>query len=288
MHARENTHHITERWLPGPHGLMRYHVSAARPGPPLVLLHGFGAMIEIWHRALHCLAPHATCYVPDLYGFGYSAALQRPDKRIWVEQVATLLREVVREPAVLVGNSLGGMVAAQVARAYPQQVRALALVDSTGLSGTARLYSKVERFFYGIVQTPGLGEVLADVLGRPFGVRQFLVTLYYRKEQITPHLVTTLSGPFRRPHTARFCLRVLRDFERLALDVRPGEIAAPALLLWGEHDPVLPPLMAYRLQTEIIPHADIRIIPQSGHCPFDETPEAFCATLLSWLDSALP
>jgi pimeloyl-ACP methyl ester carboxylesterase len=266
---------------------MRYHVSAARPGPPLVLLHGFGAMIEIWHRALRCMAPAATCYVPDLYGFGYSAALHRPDKRIWVEQVAALLRDVVREPAVLVGNSLGGMVAAQVARAYPQQVRALALVDSTGLSGTARLYSRTERFFYRIVQTPGLGEMLAGVLGRPFGVRQFLMALYYRKEQITPHFVATLSGPFRRPHTARFCLRVLRDFEALALDVRPGEISAPTLLLWGEQDPVLPPLMAYRLKSEMIPHADIRIIPQSGHCPFDETPEVFCATLLPWLDSIL-
>jgi pimeloyl-ACP methyl ester carboxylesterase len=285
MHATGATHRIIERWLSGPHGPMRYHVSAARPGPPLVLLHGFGAMIEIWHRALRCLASRHTCYMPDFYGFGYSAALHHPDKHVWVEQVAALLHEVVREPAVLVGNSLGGMVAAQVARAYPQQVRALALVDSTGLAGTAQLYSGLERLFYRIVQTPGLGEVLAGALGRPFGVRQFLLHLYYRKEQITPHLVATLSGPFRRPHTASFCLRVLRDFEHLALDVRPGDIAVPTLLIWGEHDPVLPPLMAYRLQSEIMPHAEIQIIPQSGHCPFDETPGAFCATLLSWLDS---
>jgi pimeloyl-ACP methyl ester carboxylesterase len=287
MHAVEDTYRIAERWLHGPHGPVRYHVSSARPGPPLVLLHGFGAMIEIWHRALRCIAPTCTCYVPDLYGFGYSAALHRPDKRVWVEQVAALLREVVREPAVLVGNSLGGMVAAEVARACPQQVRALVLVDSTGLAGTGRLYSRFERFFYRIVQTPGIGEVLAGVLGRPFGVRQFLLALYYRKEQITPRFVATLSGPFRRPHTAAFCLRVLRDFESLALAVRPGDITAPVLLLWGEHDPVLPPLMAYRLQSEMLPHADIRIIPQSGHCPFDETPEAFCATLLTWLDSTL-
>jgi pimeloyl-ACP methyl ester carboxylesterase len=145
----------------------------------------------------------------------------------------------------------------------------------------------MERLFYRIVQTPGLGEMLADALSGPFGVRQFLLNLYYRKEQITPHLVATLSGPFRRPHTAHFCLRVLRDFETLALDVRPGDIAVPVLLLWGEHDPVLPPLMAHRLRSEIVPGADICLIAQSGHCPFDETPEAFCATLLPWLDSVL-
>lgn len=67
----------------------------------------------------------------------------------------------------------------------------------------------------------------------------------------------------------------------------PGEIAAPVLLIWGECNPVLPPQMAYCLQSEVMPNADLRLIAQSGNCPVDETLDAFCATLHSWLDAVL-
>jgi pimeloyl-ACP methyl ester carboxylesterase len=282
-----NIRHTTqERWLGGPSGRMRYWKSEPREGVPIVLLHGYSSLIEHWNRVVPCLTRNHPCYALDLYGFGYSAPLREvPSRQVWVEQVAYFIQHVVQAPAVLVGNSLGGMVVAQLAHDYPQLAHGLVLVDSIGLPDAPTFYPLAERAFYRIIKVPMLGETMAKVLGRPLGVLQFLFSLYHRRERISPAMVADLSGPLSQPRAALFRLEILRSIETFDLDLRPGDVLTPTLIIWGERDPILPPPVAYRFKRQMFPAAEVQLIPESGHCPFDETPDEFCDILLSWLCS---
>jgi pimeloyl-ACP methyl ester carboxylesterase len=267
---------------------MRYWVSAPSTGIPIVLLHGFSSLLEHWNRTLPYLTPHHTCYALDLYGFGHSAQLPDvPPLDLWTGQVEHFLHEVVGEPAVLVGNSLGGMVAAQLARDAPALVRGVVLVDAIGLPNAADFYPLAERLFYRIIQVPHVGEAMAGVLGGSFGVLQFLHVFYHRWQYITANLVEALSGPLCYPGAALFRLGFLRAMQHFTLDIAPGDVTAPTLLLWGMRDKVLPPAIAHQFQRQMFPAASLKFLPDAGHCPFDETPELFCAILLTWLQQGI-
>lgn len=281
-----------ERWTDGPLGVMRYQFTRRRPSerdagpsrPPLLLLHGYGALLEHWQAVVDRLGAFAPCYTLDLYGFGYSVQpTPWPTLADWASQVATFIRNVIGQPVVLVGNSLGGSVAATVAHQAPEQVAALVLVNTTGLPGLMNQLSLERHLFCRLAQLPLIGESTMHALNRPLGVRSFLHALYYRQERITPSLVAALSGPLRRPRTAPLCLHLLRNLETLTLHLQPGDVAQPVLLLWGERDPILPLTIAVRLQRQMLPQGTLRLVPESGHCPFDETPEDFCAILIPWL-----
>ncbi|NTW03086.1 MAG: alpha/beta hydrolase, partial [Oscillochloris sp.] len=63
-----------------------------------------------------------------------------------------------------------------------------------------------------------------------------------------------------------------------------GKVEVPTLLIWGERDASIPPQLAEYFKQTLLPQAEIAIIPESGHCPFDETPQEFCDILLPWLE----
>lgn len=275
---------ITERWLEGEHGLMRYWQSEPQHGLPVLLIHGYGALIEHWRQVMRPIVRQHTLYALDLYGFGYSARpTLRPSKELWADQVADLVSQVLPAPAVVVGHSMGGMVAAQFAHDYPQLLRGLVLVDSTGLAEPATSPTAMDHAFFNLARAPGVGEAIAGLVGNPWGVRQGLLSAYYRKELVTAELIETFSAPLRQRGGLSSYLAVTRAFEHFFLELQPGSINVPTLLIWGAEDRSVPPSLATYFKQQLLPHAEICILPDSGHCPFDETPEAFCAALLPWI-----
>jgi pimeloyl-ACP methyl ester carboxylesterase len=279
---------IHEHWLQGKTGKTRYWLSEPRKGQPLLLIHGYGALIEHWRRLMPLLQEQHTVCAFDLHNFGYSSPLNgQPGARAWAQQAAQVIDSVLQEPPIVIGHSMGGMVAAQLAHDYPQLVRGLVLVDTTGLPGVISMLPRAKRAFCQAAQAPLAGELMMRVLDGPRGVRQFLHALYHRTECITPELVATLSGPFQRPHLAPFCLYMLRHFDKLTLDLRPGDVTAPTLIVWGANDPALSLTSGQAIHKRMFPHAHFEAIPNSGHCPFDETPEAFCDIVIPWFDTLL-
>ncbi|MBX0330785.1 alpha/beta hydrolase [Oscillochloris sp. ZM17-4] len=280
------THTIHEHWLEGLHGPMRYWHSAPHHGLPVILIHGYGAMIEHWSAVMRSVARQHCVVAPDLYYFGKSAIPHvPPSRRLWSDQIAELIADVCHGPAIIVGHSMGGMVAAQVAHDYPQLVRGLVLVDSTGLTDPQNQPSELENFFYRFMSSPGVGELLASVVANELGARQGLLSSYYRKDRVTRELIEQFSAPLRRWGGREAYLTVSRAFPELSLDFEKGEVTVPTLLIWGEHDQSVPPTLAGYFQRTLLPQATIAIIPNSGHCPFDETPQEFCDILLPWLDT---
>ncbi|NTW97933.1 MAG: alpha/beta fold hydrolase, partial [Oscillochloris sp.] len=272
--ATQNSHGVYQDSLNGEHGPMRYWASEPRQGVPVVFIHGYAAMVEHWQRIIRPVTREHSFYALDLYGFGGSA---RPagiaTRERWATQVATFIREVVGGPAVIIGHSMGGVVAVEVARRYPELTRGLVLVNSSGMQVTERPPSQFDLLMLGAISAPLLGETVASLFINPltveWSVRQGLLSAYHRKEQVTPKLVETFCAPLRR-HGPSSYLAVSRNFQGLIIDATPGEVSAPTLLIWGAEDRSIPPSDAEAIRQRVIPHAELAILPDTGHCPFDE------------------
>jgi pimeloyl-ACP methyl ester carboxylesterase len=97
----------------------RFGAADGSSAPPLVIVHGFGSSARHFRRLTAALSQHYTVYAPDLLGFGASAKpAVEYTPRLWAAQTEDFLREVVAQPAVLVGNSIGRH-ATHSACAYP-------------------------------------------------------------------------------------------------------------------------------------------------------------------------
>lgn len=280
----ETRYSITEHFLDAPYGPTRYWASEPKQGYPILLVHGYGALIEHWRPIMRPLARTHTLYALDLYYFGYSArpSSVKPSKELWAAQLATFIEQVIKEPTVVVGHSMGGIAVAQLARDYPQLVRSLVLVCSSGMLNPERPPSPTDQLLFNITSAPLFGELIAGVFANEWGVRQGLLAAYYRKEKVTQELVDAFSGPLRKYGGSSY-LAVTRSFNSFILDIKPGEVTVPTMLLWGAEDRSIPPMIAPYFKERMLPQAEIQIIPKSGHCPFDETPEDFCNILLPWM-----
>ena len=264
--------------------------------PALVLLHGFGAGSGHWRRNAAALAAAGWCvYGLDLLGFGASAQpALRLDNRLWARQVQAFLAEVVQAPAVLVGHSLGGLVALSCAVFHPGWVRAVAaapLPDPSLLTeGPVRRRPPWRRRLRRFVVTL-LCRLLPLELVVPLLAHSPLLDLGIQAAYHGPvigdgELHRVIATPARRPGAVR-ALRAMS----IAMALRPAGATAPRLLqrlerplllLWGRHDGLVP-LAVARACRRLRRDLPLRVLPAAGHCPHDEVPEAFNAALLAWL-----
>ena len=281
-------------------------------GQPLVLLHGFGASSDHWrHNAVPLAAAGFRVYGLDLIGFGRSAQpghrRQRPlDNRLWARQLCAFLEEVVQadsqRPAVLVGNSLGGLTALTAAVLRPELVAAVAaapLPDPALMQPIPRrrprFWRRLRRpFVVTAMRLLPLG-LLVPLISRTALIRLGLQGAYHRSIRHDRELHQIVAAPARRP-TAAQALRAMS----IGMALRPRGATAPALLerlaalpqtiplllLWGRQDKFVPLLIGERLQQQHL-WLELQVIDNSGHCPHDETPDAFHQVILSWLDRNL-
>ncbi len=120
---------VVERELRTPNNVINY-AEVAEANPPIVLLHWASGRWQRWQSLLEPLSDLGHIYAPDARGHGKSG--RTPGQYRFIDHASdaeTLLREMVREPAVLIGHSLGGMQAAIVAAQSPDLVRSAMLVE---------------------------------------------------------------------------------------------------------------------------------------------------------------
>jgi pimeloyl-ACP methyl ester carboxylesterase len=110
---------------------------------PVLLLHGFGASIGHWQHNLEFLATHHTVYGLDLVGWGGS---RKPDIKydidLWVDQVYDFWQAFVGQPMILVGNSIGSLVALVAAARHPEMAASLVMVSLPDLSAEQEMIPK--------------------------------------------------------------------------------------------------------------------------------------------------
>ncbi len=183
-------------------------------------------------------------------------------------QSISLLVDSLPEPApILCGNSLGALVAMELAVADPSRWSGIVLTGAPGLGDEHDAES-----FGSALRTPSLklGYLLAD-------------RIIYDKELITPELIERCTEALtpRILIRAGRALRATRGYDALPLF---GRIDCPALLLCGACDEVSPPAK-WRDAAPLFPDAEFVEIPRSGHAPMFEQPDLFTTALLDWLDT---
>ncbi len=258
--------------------------------PPLILIHGFGASIEHWRQNLPVLSQCHRVYALDLLGFGASKKVYTSlTVDLWVQQVYEFWLTFIRQPVILVGNSLGALICLTAAATYPEMVKGLTLLSLPDLSvrqeimpsSIQPLVSFIERLF----TSPILLKPLFKILRRPSVIRRWLGIAYSDKSAITDELVSIIASPPQDDGAARaFCaLCEYANQPHFAPSTKAilPELNIPILLIWGKEDRMIPPQLAPKLaalnsQIQLVELAGV------GHCPHDESPEKFHAVFFDW------
>jgi pimeloyl-ACP methyl ester carboxylesterase len=270
-----------EEIRPGGGLSMRYLVGGH--GPPVVLLHGRGQSATSWHPLLPALATNHTVIAIDVPGFGHAGTApfssREPEAALeyFVKPLAATLRELGLEQVSLVGHSLGGFIALEIALRQNVAVDRLVLIGSLGLSPTVRpaarayFHSNPERLMR------WFGHAVARVTSAP-GMRG-RDTRSHRLTALEHELGAVPDG--RVPAVRAFntlCPLVGSAFHRRE---RLATLDVPTLLVWGERDAVLPVPVAIDAAA-LLPRAQLSLLPL-GHSPHLEAPEQVLPILLPFL-----
>jgi pimeloyl-ACP methyl ester carboxylesterase len=274
----------------------RYTYLRAKQGdqtPPLILLHGFGAAIAHWRHNLPILSETHTVYALDLLGFGASRkAATRYSMTFWSNQVYEFWRTVIGSPAILVGNSLGSLVALVAAARYPEMAHGLILINLPDVSARSELLPKpaqtVVRGIESVFTAPWLLRGLFPLLRSRPVIRRWAKIAYPNVSALDEELVKILTTPPQDEFASDAFVALVQStldprFAPSAKKLLP-DLDIPILLLWGERDRMIPPSLA-RSFVDLNPHLKLVMLPQLGHCPHDESPEQFHQVVLPWLET---
>jgi pimeloyl-ACP methyl ester carboxylesterase len=248
---------------------------------PLVFVHGLAGCWQNWLENIPRLAQERRVIALDLPGFAYS---EMPAEKITISNYARTVVELleavgVDEPAVVVGNSMGGFIAAEVGIRFPDKCRQIALVSAAGISITH------------LRRRPVLttARVTAAVTNFVLARHEALV-----KRRVTRHLLQgyVLRHPTRIKSDLAFqimqgagspgflpALDALTDYD---FRDRLEEVKCPTLLVWGCDDNLVPVSDADEFE-RLIPNARKIVLEDTGHVPMIERPQTFNDLLVEFL-----
>lgn len=252
------------------------YLQAGEHGPPVVMLHGWGAFKELWWSTLGGLGHNYRCYALDVPGHGASPIRQADTINRLAETVIAFCDDLALEAIALMGHSMGGAVAAEVALRRPDLVRHLVLVDAAIDAYLMPLYARVY-----LIPTFGWALLrLSQAMGR--AIRPFSTQV--------PH---DHGGGIIRPWMRRTAYlavfdpeglyRIYRSLFSTRLGERLRQIAVPTLVVTGQFDGLVPTVNSQRL-TSLIPGARYAEIPGAMHNPMDERPRTFQRTVQAFLE----
>jgi pimeloyl-ACP methyl ester carboxylesterase len=260
-------------------------------GPALLLLHGIGDSSASWVPLLRPLAERFTVVAPDLLGHGESA---KPRADYSVAAYANGMRDLLDvlgiDRATVVGHSLGGGVAAQLAYQHPTRVERLALVSS---GGVAREVSPFLRF----ASTPA-ADVLLPLMRLPPARLATLAGIELLRRSGTDlgrdaeelgRVLDALPDVAARGAFSR-TLRSVVDWRGQVVTMLDRSYlteAMPVLLVWGEHDAVIPVAHGH-LAHAAMPGSRLEVFEEAGHFPHHQDPDRFLADLLAFIDTTEP
>lgn len=233
----------------------------AGPGgaPKIVFVHGLGGSQSTWQMVLGELAERYRVVAIDLPGHGQSdkSAPDTVDYSVsgLAAAVAEALRGLKLTPAIVVGHSLGGAVAMELALARPDAVTGLVLVDSAGLGDEVA------------------GELLDLMEGEPGrATSRGLLELFFEDQRlvvdrgIDEMAQTQLSPGAWDAQRAVAAAAFDRSGQRLGIRDRLGAVDRPTLLVWGAKDRVIP-LDHATGALSTLPDAILKVMPAIGHVP---------------------
>lgn len=236
----------------------------------LLLLHGYGESLTTWRAVLDPLATAARVVAIDLPGFGGSAKPDVPQSLpAMTGRLSSFIDRWTTGPLVVVGHSMGGQLAANLALLRPDRVKLLVLIAPAGyrigLGGIAAS------------MTPGK----ARTIGRYLSLRSFITPIHDLAWLGEPDSNATYDQT-GDPDYSRVAARVLEEFDFVALRPRFQELTQPTLLIWGGLDPVVPFSVGDTL-SRTIPCVRYLPLPKAFHRPHAETPDTVISAVREFL-----
>jgi len=270
---------FSERWIDARGVRIRYFVAGA--GAPVVLLHGLTGAASNFAELAALLALRGRVLIPELPGHGGSAPLPAaPSLDPYAERVRFVAEHEGMLPAVLVGHSLGGLVALRLAMRHPASVKGLVLAGAAGIASATRW----AEFWISALGYLKLGRKIApysDSFARRGRLRY--VPFGYWGASDPPALSESavegfLAGPALHTDTISAGRALVRDDPRLDLE----RVGCPALVLWGARDHQVPVEDAFEYARRL--RAPLRTIADCGHLLVGERPDACAHAIGEFLD----
>jgi pimeloyl-ACP methyl ester carboxylesterase len=229
----------------------RYNLfyTRAGTGPPVILLHGLAGSSRWWAKNIPELARHFEVYTLDLAGFGRS----RGQSFVLQEAASMVLEWMDRlglDHSHLIAHSMGGYIATHLVAQNPDRVNRFVLVDAVVLPLRSSLPAVTLRLLHAIryMSFDFLPVLFADTLtAGP-------VTLY----------------------------RAIRDILQADLTSEMERIQSDLMIMWGEHDTLLPVAMGYEMHRQL-PAARFTVIKGAGHNPMWDRPQVFNEAVIDFL-----
>jgi len=259
---------------------LRFVDAGVGDGPPLVLVHGLSGNWQNWLENIPRLAQGRRVIAPDLPGFGES---DRPTDEISMSGYGRTLNELCERlglgEVALVGNSMGGFVAAETAIQFPERVERLVLVSAAGITSSNLRREPV--MVWGRAAAMAGSRSAAEkrmAILRPRLRHLVFSTIMRHPSLIAPEMLWEMSAGAGRS-AFRPALEAIVDYDYRE---RLPEIRCPTLVMWGEEDMLVPVQDAEEYERQI-PHARRIVLKDTGHVPMIERPRTFNDHLLEFL-----
>jgi pimeloyl-ACP methyl ester carboxylesterase len=250
-----------------------YSLKGQGSGPPVVLVHGLGGSANGFGRTFFGLAKRFSRVVaPDLPGHGFSMEYCGGEVcvRNQFEVLRAYVEQVVGEPALVVGNSLGGAMSVNLAAEYPQWVKSLALVAPAG----AELPEAALTALLGSFTVRSAAEA-----------RAFTRKLFHRPPLPALLFASELRRFYETPTVRALTAEALATRAALEPDKVRG-LKMPVLFLWGGSERLLPSETLAWYRAHLPAHAQVHVVDGFGHVPQLERPDELVSHLVQFADSA--
>ncbi len=262
-------------------------------GQPLILIHGFGAAIGHWRQNIPALAAAGyQVFAIDLLGFGGS---DKPALDYSVELWQAMLHDFcvahVHEPAIFVGNSIGGLLSLMMLADHPELAAGGVLLNAAGgLNHRPDELNLPLRVIMGtftkLVGSKLLGPFIFNQVRQKRQIRRSLQQVYRDRTAITDELVEMLYEPSCEPGAQKVFASILTAPPGPSPAELLPRVQQPLLVLWGDADPWTPIAGAkvYQHLAEQEPErVQFTSISNAGHCPHDECPQVVNQLIIEWL-----
>lgn len=250
-------------------GQVRIHYQEKGTGVPLLLIHGFSSSTFSWKDIFEQLSNSFRVIAVDLKGHGFSG---KPDgdytRRAQAALIVQLLDYLSIDKAWLVGNSMGGEIALNVAVLNGHRVAGLILIDSGGVNveGEQSLAPSYMRI-------PVIGRLLiALALTSDRLVRRGLEKSFFDDSKVTEERVAAYHRPLKTRGGQLAAVRARMQANQFPIEQQLNTLTVPTLIIWGAEDVVVPPA-AGRKMNGLIAASKLIIIENCGHTPQEERPE---------------
>jgi pimeloyl-ACP methyl ester carboxylesterase len=258
--------------------------------PPLLLVHGFGASTDHWKKNIAELSQDFEVWAIDLLGFGRSTKAVAPYcGDLWRDQLHDFITEVIGQPVVLAGNSIGGYACLCVAAQRPQSVVGLVLLNPAGPFTASQPVAEINPWVKRLQETmkaailsPVPSWVLFQYVRQRSMIRKTLQKVYLDQSAVTDELIEDIYRPACDVGAPQAFAAMFKTPAGEKNDVLLSQMSCPLLMLWGEGDPWVNARERGAKFRQFYPGLTDYYL-HAGHCPHDEVPGQVDGLLKDWV-----